>query len=53
VGDHQTEGTEADHPVDPGQPIPSEGVLQRRQPRHQHHLHQQQIRRPETGQAPD
>ena len=53
VDQHQIEGQEADHPVDPGQLVPAERVLQRGQPRHHDHLHQQQIRGPEAGQPPD
>jgi hypothetical protein len=43
VGDHQGEGKESDQPMDPGQPVTSKGMFQRWQPRHQQHLHQQQI----------
>ncbi len=49
VQQHQGERHEADHPVDPHQPVTAVRVLEDRQPGHQQDLHQEKVGGPQTG----
>ena len=49
VGEHQVERGEPDQPVEAGQPVLAEGVLQRGHAGHQQHLHEQQHRGHQAG----
>ena len=49
VRQHQAERREPDDPVLAREPVLAEGALERRQPGHQQHLHQQQVGRDQAG----